>query len=67
MVGKNMLKLVASNPVLIFSKKNEKMCYGGGGYGESSYTCVLRGNAIRLGSVQTARSRALKSGLLASR
>ena len=37
MVGKNMLKLVASNPVLIFSKKNEKMCYGGGGYGESSY------------------------------
>ena len=38
MVGNNVLKLVASNPVLIaVCKKIEKMCYGGGGYGESSY------------------------------
>ena len=37
MVENIMLKLVASSPVLIFSKKNEKCFYGDGGYGESSY------------------------------
>ena len=40
MVKNNMLKMVASNPVLIFSKTNEKLCYGDGGYGESSYIYV---------------------------